>query len=382
MPVTDPLDAAARLAPLIDAEAAAADAAGTLTEPLVRGLADAGLFGLLVPRALGGMEADAVTTLLVFEELSRADGSTGWSFLANATTTAFAAAYTGDAAVKEMFSGPAPVVHAGMLGPRGEAKLVEGGYRVHGRFSFGSGCGHAGWIGAGTLVTKDGDVVAGPSGLPEMRVVFVPRDRVEFLGNWDVLGLSGTGSYDYEVPEQFVGEDWTFPLTAEVAQRGGPVYRLGVLVLTSIGHCGFALGVGRRSLEEIARVSGRKQRMGSAVPVRDQQLFQHDFAYHEAALRSARAYALELFGGAQASVEAGDDPTEEQRHRVRQATTYATRVAADVVRFAYTWAGTDALRPGPLQRCFRDIHAATQHIFVDNSTFTGAAPVLLATYDS
>jgi indole-3-acetate monooxygenase len=380
MPVREPIDAAAALAPLIDAEAPAADAAGTLTQPVVSALADAGLFGLLVPRSLGGMEADAVTTLLVFEELSRADGSTGWSFLANATTTAFAAAYTGDAAVKEMFSGPAPVIHAGMLGPRGEAKVVDGGYRVSGRFSFGSGCGHAGWIGAGTLVTKDGEFVVAKSGLPEMRVVFVPRDRVEFLGNWDVLGLSGTGSYDYELREEFVGDDWTFLLTAEVPQRGGPVYRLGVLVLTSIGHCGFALGVGRRSLQEIARLSGHKQRMGSVVPVRDQQLFQHDFAFHEAALRSARSYALECFGRVQESVEAGDDLTEEQRHRVRQVTTYATRVAADVVRFAYTWAGTDALRPGPLQRAFRDIHAATQHIFVDNSTFTAATPVLLAGY--
>jgi alkylation response protein AidB-like acyl-CoA dehydrogenase len=380
MSVTHPVDAAAGLAPLIDAEAAAADAAGTLTEPVVTALAAAGLFGLMVPRSLGGMEADAVTTLLVFEELSRADGSTGWSFLANVTTTAFAAAYTGDAAVEEMFSGSAPVIHAGMLGPRGEAKAVDGGYQVHGRFSFGSGCGHAGWIGAGTLVTKGGEFVMGPSGLPQMRVAFVPRDRVEFLGNWDVLGLSGTGSYDYALPEQFVGEDWTFPLTAEVPRRGGPVYRLGVLVLTSIGHCGFALGVGRRSLQEIARLSSRKQRMGSAGPVGDQQLFQHDFAFHEAALRSARAYALELFASAQESVEAGDDLTDEQRHRVRQATTYATRVSADAVRFAYTWAGTDALRPGPLQRCFRDIHAATQHIFVDNSTFTAATPVLLAAY--
>src|SRR5579871_3508337 len=381
MPVNDLVDTAAGLAPLINAEAAGADAAGTLTAPVVAALADAGLFGLLVPRSLGGMEADAVTTLLVFEELSAADGSTGWSFLANATTTAFAAAYTGDAAVKEMFSGPGPAIHAGMLGPRGAAKVVDGGYRVHGRFSFGSGCGHAGWIGAGTLVTKDGEFVVGRSGMPEMRVVFVPRDRVEFLGNWDVLGLSGTGSYDYELPEQFVGEDWTFPLTAEVAQRGGPVYRLGVLVLTSIGHCGFALGVGRRALQEIARLSGHKQRMGAAVPIRDQQLFQHDFAFHEAALRSARSYALEVFGSAQGSVEAGDDLTDEQRHRVRQATTYATRVAADAVRFAYTWAGTDGLRPGPLQRCFRDIHAATQHIFVDNSTLTAATPVLLAGYE-
>jgi len=368
------------LADLIEAEAAAIDVAGTLTAPVVEALADAGLFGLLVPVELGGTEADPGTTLAVFEELSRADGSTGWSFLANATTTAFAAAYTGDAAVKEMFSGPGPAIHAGMLGPRGEAKQVDGGYLVSGHFSFGSGIGHANWVGAGTLVTQNGEFVASPTGTVEMRVIFVPRDRVVLRDNWDVLGLSGTGSYDYELSEQFVDEAFTFPLTAEQTQRGGPVYRLGVLTLTSIGHCGFALGVGRRALEEIARGAQTKTRMGAAAPIGDQQLFQHDFVFHEAALRAARAFAVEVFNDLQATVERGDAVTPEQAHRARQVTTYATRVAAEVVRFAYTWAATDALRPSALQRCFRDIHAATQHIFVDNSTLTAAAPVLLTSY--
>lgn len=379
-PLADPVAVAQSLADLIEAEAAASDAAGTLGTPVVDALRDEGLFGLLVPRELGGTEADAGTTLAVFEELSRADGSTGWSFLANATTTAFAAAYTGDAAVKAMFSGPGPAIHAGMLGPRGEAKQVDGGYDVSGHFSFGSGIGHANWVGAGTLVTRNGEFVASPTGAPEMRVVFVPRDHVTLQDNWDVLGLSGTGSYDYELPEQFVDEAFTFPLTAEQAQRGGPVYRLGVLTLTSIGHCGFALGVGRRALEEIARGAQTKTRMGASAPIGDQQLFQHDFVFHEAALRAARALAFEVFDDLQASVERGDDVAPEQAHRARQVTTYATRVAADVVRFAYTWAATDALRPSALQRCFRDIHAATQHIFVDNSTLTAAAPVLLAAY--
>ena len=63
---------------------------------------------------------------------------------------------------------------------------------------------------------------------------------------------------------------------------------------------------------------------------------------------------------------------------MRQATTYATRVAADAARFAYTWAGTSALRNGStLQRCFRDIHAGTQHIYVDNNTLTAYTQTLL-----
>ena len=322
-PVTDPVAVARSLADLIDAEADATDRGGTLTTPVVAGLADAGLFGLLVPRALGGTEADAVTTLLVFEELSRADGSSGWSFLANATTSAFAAAYTGEAAVAAMFDGEDPVVHAGMLGPRGEAKQVDGGYLVSGRFSFGSGIGHATWVGAGTLVTKDGEFVAALSGLPEMRVVFVPRDRVELRDNWDVLGLSGTGSFDYELSEQFVDAAFTFPLTAEETQRGGPVYRLGVLTLTSIGHCGFALGVARRALEEITRIADTKTRMGASSPIGDQPRFQHDLVFHDAARRAARALAVEVFTDLQDTVDRGDDPTVEQAQRARQVTTYA-----------------------------------------------------------
>ena len=111
----------------------------------------------------------------------------------------------------------------------------------------------------------------------------------------------------------------------------------------------------------------------------DQQLFQHDYAFHDAALLAARALVFDVFGAAEATVAAGSDASMLQLQRLRQATTYTTRVAADAVRFAYLWAGTDALRsPSALQRCFRDIHAGTQHIFVDNSTLTATTQVLLS----
>ena len=110
-----------------------------------------------------------------------------------------------------------------------------------------------------------------------------------------------------------------------------------------------------------------------------QQLFQHEFAMHDAAMRAASAYVYESFGDAEATVLAGSPCSLVQQQRMRQATTYATRIAADAARFAYTWAGTDALRnPSVLQRCFRDIHAGTQHIYVDNNTLTAYTQTLLA----
>jgi len=364
------------LADLIGAEAARSEADATLSPLVVEAFHETGLFGLMVPKELGGEEADLPTVLAVYEEVCRADGSAGWSLLANATTSAFAGAYTGPTAVAAMFDGARIPVAAGQFSPRGTAVRAGDGFVVSGRYSFGSGSAHSPWIGGGAFELRDGEFVAAASGLPMIRAYFVPRDRVEFLDNWDVMGLAGTGSYDYEVPEQTVHEDFTFDLIAAEPHRGGPVYRLGVLGLTAAGHAAFALGVGRRGMEELTRIVQTKHRLG-AQPLRDQQLFRHDYAMHDAALHAARAFVYESFATVQDVLEAGDDPSPVQRQRLRQSTTYATRVATDAVRFAYTAAGTDALRPSVLQRCFRDLHAATQHLVVDNNTLTETTRVLL-----
>jgi alkylation response protein AidB-like acyl-CoA dehydrogenase len=382
----DAVGAARALTALVEAEAEAAELGGTITDPVVEALHDAGLFGLMVPRELGGAEADIATCLEVFEILAWADASTGWSHMANATAAAFAAVFTSDEAAETIFrssgesatgsGGRMPVV-AGMFGPVGSAELVDGKYVATGRYGFASGSGHASWISGGTLVVQDGDFVPDANGLPEMRVVFVPRDHVEFLGNWDVMGLQGTGSYDYALDGEVVEAGFTFPLLNAVAHRGGPVYGFGVLGVTSAGHAGFALGVGKRALDELLRIVANKARLGSA-PVRDQQLFQYELGFQDAALASARALVFDAFTTVEADLLAGREPSEMERQRLRQVTTYATRIAAEVVRFAYTWAGTNALRqPSVLGRCFRDMHAATQHVFVDNNTLTDAGVLLM-----
>ena len=378
--MTTLLAQARSLADLIGAEAARSEADATLSPVVVEAFHETGLFGLMVPKELGGAEADLPTVISVYEEVCRADGSAGWSLLANATTSAFAGAYTGPTAVAAMFGGARIPVAAGQFSPRGTAVRASGGagdeFVISGRYSFGSGSAHSQWIGGGAFELRDGEFVAAPSGLPTIRAYFVPRERVEFLDNWDVMGLAGTGSYDYEVPEQTVHEDFTFDLITAEPRRGGPVYRLGVLGLTAAGHAAFALGVGRRGMEELTRIVQTKHRLG-AEPLRDQQLFRHDYAIHDAALLAARAFVYESFATVQDTLEAGDDPAPVQRQRLRQSTTYATRVATDAVRFAYTAAGTDALRPSVLQRCFRDLHAATQHLVVDNNTLTETTRVLL-----
>jgi alkylation response protein AidB-like acyl-CoA dehydrogenase len=298
--------------------------------------------------------------------------------MVGATIGGLASALLADEAADQVFRGPRPALVAGMLGPRGTAVSTEAGYRVRGRYSFGSGAPHATWIAAGATVSRDGESVRRPDGSPEHLALVLPAAQVELTGNWDVYGLQGTGSVDYEVHDQEVAEAFTFSMADPRPRRGRGLYQLGVKGVAAAGHTAVALGIAKRALEEIAELAAKKARPGLARVV-DQQLFLHDFAVHDAALRSARAYVWETYGGAEATADAGAVVTPEQHDRLRQACTYVHRVASDAVRFAYTWAGTTAMRrPNALGRCMRDISGATQHVYVDPNSLVAVAPALVA----
>ncbi len=366
------------LAPLIESEADQAEADTTTTQPVVDALVESELFWILVPEEFGGLGGDLATSLAVFEELAYADGSVGWSLMANSTSSAFAAIYTGEDAVHAMFPAGNRGIHAGMLGPVGTARRVEGGYRVTGRYSFGSGCAHANYIGAGTIETDDdGNQLTTESGLPAMRVVLIPREEIDFHGNWDVIGLTATGSYDYVIDDVFVPEAFTYSLLEHTQLRGGPGLSVGLFSITGAGHAGIALGVGRRAIDEITTLGNTRIRMAGFATIGTEQLFQYELGMHDCAMRAARALVYEAVADADAKARAGIVDATAQ-NRLRAAATYATRVATDACQFAFSWAGSAGLRPSVIQRCLRDMLAASQHIYVDNNTLTGYAQALLA----
>jgi alkylation response protein AidB-like acyl-CoA dehydrogenase len=369
------LDVARKLAPAIAAEGEGCERLGTMPEGIVNALRDAGLFSIMVPREIGGSEVSAVTALAVFEELTAADASIGWSFMANVSTSAFSG-YLGDDAVAEIFGGR-PAVMAGQFSPKGPSIPTGGGYQVQGRYQFGSGSAHADWVGGGT-VEMDGHAPKMVNGRPIIRAFFIPRSDVEFLGNWDVLGLIGTGSFDYAVSERVVPAGYTFEITNPIQQRGGSLYGLGVMGMTSIGHAGFSLGVSRRAVDELLTLAGRKQRMGHPTPVAGMERFQFQLGVVTAKLKAARALLFQSFAEAQQQIETEGKLDTERLLGLRQATTHVTHVSAEVVDLAYHWSGADGIRPGIIQRLYRDTHVSTQHIFVDDNTFREYGVHLLA----
>jgi alkylation response protein AidB-like acyl-CoA dehydrogenase len=339
----------------------------------VDALEKARLWGVMSPREVGGAELPIVDSIDVFEEVARADGSAGWCLMAGASTVAYFGAYAGDAFVEKLFADGVPLA-AGQFAPNGTGVPEDGGFRISGRYQFGSGLSYARWVGAGILVPspEGGDAPA------EYRFALVPRQDVELRGNWDVLGLTSTASWDYAIEDVFVPEEATFLFAAPTRRRGGPIYSAGVIALTAAGHAGFALGVARRALDEVTVLSKTKIRMGSGTFLKDSEAFLEKLGVLESRFRASRAWVRDAFAGLEAAVVETGALDLVRNDEVRQATVFATQEAAEIVRGCYLLAGTSALRAGPLERCFRDIHAGSQHFFASPASTLDLARDLVA----
>jgi alkylation response protein AidB-like acyl-CoA dehydrogenase len=370
----DPRAVARELRPIIEAGAAESEELALLSPQIVDALCESGLLGLLVPRELGGIEADPATCIDVIEELSYADGSTGWVALATIFGTKGAGIYCGPKAVDAIFNGEGSFVAASSIAPNGKAERVDGGYRISGGFQFGSGSQIASWFMGGFVLHENGAPARTESGGPKVLMAFAPRDKVVLdYGSWDVMGLKATASYDFFFVDQFVEED--FLMDWSHRRHGGPSLDISV----SMGHVTFSLGVAMRILDELKALAQRKQRQGRLTLI-DQPTFQRDFGMMRALLDAARSHIRVVYEEWRQDAEANGTATLATRAQARLAACWATKVSTDVARFAYNAAGSDGLRDSPdnrLQRCFRDIEAGAVHRHVDENVLIECTQVLL-----
>jgi len=259
-------------------------------------------------------------------------------------------AYLGDGAVAQIFGHERFPVIAGQGTRPGTAVEVDGGHRISGAWSFASGLWHSGFIHTLAIVEGTG----------EPRIFVLPVEEATLVDNWDVLGLRGTGSIDYTIDDVFVPREFSHFAITEVPERGGDLFRIGIINFAGICHTGWALGIGRRILDELAKMAQEKTgRAGSLV---DSDGFQLGFAKAEGTLRAARALGHETWRDAWATLDRGEDLSVRQNTLIRLALSHSTWAAHEVALFAYTSGGTTALRSGTLQRLFRDMHAGTQHV--------------------
>jgi alkylation response protein AidB-like acyl-CoA dehydrogenase len=298
----------------------------------------------------GGFELDPIPSLQVIENVSYGDPSAGWVTMAAALAIGTGAAYLEDAAVEELFGGDRLPVIAGQGTRPGTAVPDGNGFRLSGSWSFASGIKHSTHIHTLAIIETTG----------EPRIFVVPVGKANLIENWDVLGLRATGSIDYTIDNVFVPQAFTHFAVTDVPRRGGALYTLGIIGFAALAHSGWAAGIGRRLLDELAKkVHGGVGRTGALA---ESESFHEQYAKAEATYRSARALVHETWSGVSESLAAGRPLTTRQQTLMRLGMANITWSCHEVADFVYKSAGTVALRAGTIQRLFRDMHAGTQHI--------------------
>lgn len=372
------VEAARALMPAISASADQIEREGRLPDALVRSLSEAGIFRMMAPRSLGGEEVDPITQMEVLEAISQADGSAGW-VSAIASGTAWTLAFLRPDVAGEILADPNTVV-VGTLGvpSGGKAVAVDGGYRLSGRWPFGSGGHHASWLISRTVVYDGDEPRREPSGVAATRVLVFPRSEATILDTWDVVGLNGTGSNDYTVSDIFVPEERSFGLTGEPANHPGPLY---VARWFLMAHGAHALGIARAAVDTLrATLSSKRQTgAGGEALVRDRGYVQAAVAQAEALVRGARAYLWEATRDAWDEAVRTGAVSAEHRALARLANSAAFESALKAIDLAYTIGGGSSIyRKSLLQRHFRDIHTASQHSIVSPGSFELIGQALLA----
>jgi alkylation response protein AidB-like acyl-CoA dehydrogenase len=360
----DPVAQSGNIAPLLRAESAKIEALGQLTQVVVDALHAHGLYRVLLPRQLNGYGAGLETFGKVMEILAAADASTAWC-VGQAVGCSMAAAYVDPAIAREIWGDDPRGVLAWGFQLEGRAKVVPGGYKVTGKWGFGSGGHHATWMGAHCHVElPDGSLLKDANGALIERTMLLRQELLNWSSTWDVVGLRGTGSDSYTLTDVFVPDPYTVRRDIDAERRiDEPFFRFTTTSAYSSGFAFVSMGIARGMLEELKGLAQAKKPSHTARTLRDSPVMHHLVAENEAKLRSARAFVLETIRDGEDCIRRTGVLDVENKILMRLATTTAIRRAKEVAEFAYHEAGATAIfASNTFERKMRDIHASAQQI--------------------
>lgn len=373
--MSDLLEAARALGPRIRELAQVAEEQRRLPSELADAFGRIGLWRACVPVAIGGLEVPLHTQLAVFEELARADGAAGWCAMIGGTGSITYASLD-PAVARDLTLAKPDACTSGVFAPMGRAAEEGDGYRVSGRWPFGSGVDHSERMSMGVTVWGSDGPKLRDSGAPEVRWVLLERDEFEIVDTWNVSGLRGTGSHDVVADNVLVPRE-RFTILGR-NRHEGPLYAFPFFGLLAVAVGSVCLGIARSAIDELTDLAAVKTATGQRRRLAERAHVQMQVAEAEAELRAARAFFYGAVDDAWRHAETGAEPTLEQRAALRLAATNAARSGARVVDRMYdAGGGTSVYATSRLQKDFRDIHTATQHAVVGQPTYELAGRVLL-----
>jgi indole-3-acetate monooxygenase len=147
-----------------------------------------------------------------------------------------------------------------------------------------------------------------------------------------------------------------------------------------ITHAAHALGIARSAIDGLVDLAERKQPTRTASLLRDRALAQANLAQAEALVHAARSFMWQITAEVWDRLCTDRDVTPRQRALLRLAMTHAVQSAAQAVDLVWAAAGSSPVyTSSPIERCFRDVHVATQHAAVGLFSLEAIGSALMST---
>jgi len=352
--------------------------------PLFEQLREAGFYRMVIPRSLGGLQVDPLTYLRVVELLAEAAGSIGWN-IANNGIGQLVTLGLPDDGVQEVHGQGTPSVMAGTaVQGGGQAIPVEGGYRVTGRWTFGSGCMESSWMLGSFQILDNGEPRRKPDGGSlYWRGVFPRSEATVIPGSWDVAGLRGTGSFDWKVEDVFLPERRTcphvgIPLDNQWSRWPGLTYALPSQCWVGPHHSAVICGIARAGIDALVALAIEKMPRGRDFRLCDNPQVQDAVGRADAILNAGRVYRSAMIAEIWNTIASGAETTLEQRARCRLASTHAADSAREAMDLMYRLGGSTSFkRETRLAECWRDLHVVGQTVTIGAEWYPIAGRALL-----
>lgn len=355
------------LVPVLQERAARCEQARGLLPETIEDLDASGLMRILQPRRWGGMELDFRAIVDIGDILARGCASTSWVF-ANIAIHHWMLALYDERAQDEIWgANPDAYIASGIAYPQGSARRVDGGIELSGHWNFSSGVGCSGWNMLACVVRDD-------AGQPvDYCMTVLPASDYSIVDDWQVMGLSGTGSMSVKCDGVFVpthralsmvrgkaGGPGDFP---GLAGNPAPLYRIPFGGLAA--HCilGTTLGNAQAMFDAVTGMVRERSTSYTRLSMRDLNTVQARVGLAGAQLEAARLMAVNDCVEAQHMAESGVSPDLAYRLKQKRNCAYAMSLATACVDTVYALAGANGLYArGPMERIYRDQHAAAGHI--------------------
>lgn len=354
------------LAPLLEAHARQAEAERKPVDEVMHAIEATGAYRYFVPRKYGGFEFSLVGFMDIGMALGEACLSTGWVVTFCMEHNWLLGLYN-QAAQDDIFGKQPYIIAPGALAPKGRAVPVEGGYRVTGRWEWGTGVMHADWVMVGALTPAES------SGDTELCMFILPRSEARVIDTWQTAGMVGTGSNDIAVDDVFVPAhrrqniaDMRAGYSPGAQFHQTATYRMPMLPVLGLTAAAPAVGGARKAVALYqARLSQRavygtttKQAEKPMSHVRLGTLRERIVSLEDKLKSTARE--VTRWG------ESGEACPELDRALLRMHIASIVRESRDIVRDAMEASGAHAhFLDNPLQRIHRDVHTLSCHTVFD-----------------